>query len=131
MEVSTILISSFIVLIGLQLCVPETPNGKFEADLIEKYWTQNPMLRIVYGFLNIIGVVFVLGFLIYLTFTEHWWYIGVYIGGLILAKGLAFIFKLILMPFYKKVNSIHAEVVVQRVAGMFIIIIGMLLAIVL
>ena len=131
MEVSTIIISSFIVLIGLQLCVPETPNGKFEADLIEKYWTQNPLLRIVYGFLNIIGVVFVLGFLIYLTFTEHWWYIGVYIGGLILAKAFAFIFKLILMPFYKRVNSIYADVVVQRVAGVIIIIIGMLLAIVL
>ena len=125
MEVSAILISTFIVLIGLQLCIPETPNGKFESDVIEKFWTKSPMLRIVYGFFNIIGVLFVLGFLIYLTFSEHWWYIGVYIGGLILAKIVAFILRLLLMPLYKRVNCIYAEVVVQRIAGLSLIILGM------
>lgn len=131
MEVSAILFTSFIVLVGLQLCIPETPNGKYEANLIEKFWTQSPSLRIVYGLSNILGVVYVLGFLVYLVFTEHWWYIGIYIAGLLLAKVAAFVLRLLLIPLYKKVSSIHAEVVVQRVVGVFIVILGMFLTLVL
>lgn len=131
MEVSTILIASFIALVGLQLCVPETPNGRFEANVIERFWTQSPLLRIIYGLVNIIGVIFVLGWLIYLVFKEHWWYVGVYLSGLVLAKVIAFILRIILIPCYKKVSSIHAEVVVQRVIGIIIIILGMTLPIIL
>ena len=126
MDTFSILTASFIVLVGLQLCVPEAPNGKFEANLIEKYWTDNPLLRIVYGLLNIIGVIFVLGFVVYLMFSEHWWYIAVYIVGLILAKLVAFIFRLILTPCYKKVNSMYAQVVVQRIVGITFILLGMI-----
>lgn len=130
MEVSTILISTFIVLVGLQLCVPETSKGKegeFEKGVIEKFWTQNPLLRIVYGLCNIFGVVFVLGFVGYLVFTEHWWYIGIYILGLTLARIVAFILRIVLIPLYKKVSSIYAQDLVQRIFGIIIILIGMLL----
>ena len=72
-----------------------------------------------------------LGFLVYLVFTEHWWYIGIYIAGLLLAKVAAFVLRLLLIPLYKKVSSIHAEVVVQRVVGVFIVILGMFLTLVL
>ena len=133
MEVSAILISSFVVLVGLQLCVPETSNGKegeFEKGVIEQFWTQNPLLRIVYGLCNIFGVVFVLGFVAYLVFTEHWWYIGIYILGLIIARIVAFILRIVLIPLYKKVSSIYAQVLVQRISGIIIILIGMLLVVV-
>lgn len=131
METFSILTASFIVLIGLQLCIPEAPNGKFEVDIIEKFWTDSPKLRIIYGLLNIIGVIFVLGSVAYLVFAGHWWYIGVYIGGLVLAKILAFLLRLVLFPIYKRVNSMYAQVVVQRKAGLIIIIVGMLLLFVL
>ena len=130
MEVSTVLISTFIVLVGLQLCVPETPNGKegeFEKGVIEQFWTKNPLLRIIYGLCNILGVVFVLGFMGYLVFTEKWWYIGVYVLGLILAKFVAFILRILLIPLYKKESSIYAQVLVQRIFGIIIILIGMIL----
>lgn len=127
METFSILIASFVVLTGLQLCIPETPNGKFEADIVEKYWTDNPLLRIAYGLLNILGVIFVLGFVAYLTISKHWWYIAVYIC----AKLIAFIFRILLIPFYKRVRVMYAQVVVQRVVGMVLILIGMILILVL
>ena len=131
MDTTILLISSFISLIGLQLCIPETPNGKFEADITEKYWTNNPLLRIFYGISNIAGVLFVLGTVGYLTFAVKWWYVLVYIGGFILAKVIAFILRLVLSPFYKMSNEIHSHVVVQRVVGSFLILLGIVLAFIL
>jgi hypothetical protein len=130
MDTTTILISTFVTLIGLQICIPEAPNGKFEKETIEKFWTRSPLLRIIYGLSNILGVLFVLGFVIYLAFSEHWWYIGVYIGGLLLAKLIAFILRLILYPFYKKISSIYAEVVLQRIVGIVLILVGMALSVI-
>ena len=127
MEVSTILICTFIVLVGLQLCLFEAPNGQFEADLVESFWTDNPFLKLFYGLCSLLGVIFVLGFMGYLIFKVHWWYIGVYTVGLLLAKFAAIILKIMLMPVYKLANSMYREVVVQRVVGMIIIIAGMVL----
>lgn len=49
MNVSLVLWTSFLALVGLQLCVPENPNGRFEVEFNEKYWTHNPLLRIFYS----------------------------------------------------------------------------------
>lgn len=59
-----------------------------------------------YGLSNILGVIFVLGMVGYLTFTEHWWYLGVYVGGLILAKLIALLLRLLLYPLYRLTNDI-------------------------
>lgn len=123
-----LLIGTFVSLIGLKLCIPETPNGKFEADIIEKFWTHSNILRIVYGLCNIIGVIFVLGVAGYMTFFKHWWYILVYIGAVLGAMLIAFIFRLLLIPFYRLCNEIYREVVVQRICGIIIIIIGMIIS---
>lgn len=131
MEVTTILITTFVTLVGLQLCIPEAPNGKFEKDTIEKFWTRSPLLRIIYGLSNVLGAIFVLGFVFYLAFAEHWWYIGVYLGGLLIAKLIAFVFRLMLYPFYKKISSIYAEVVLQRIVGIVLILVGMALSVIL
>ena len=131
MEVTTILICTFIVLVGLQLCLIDTPTGKFEGSVTESYWTDSPWLKIIYGICNLLGVFFVLGFMGYLAFKEHWWYIGVYLAGLILARLVAFVLSLLLRPLYMMVNDLYGNVFVQRVAGIIIIIAGMLLFLVL
>ena len=129
MNVSLVLWTSFMALVGLQLCVPENPNGRFEAEFNEKYWTHNPLLRIFYGLSNILGVIFVLGMVGYLTFTEHWWYLGVYVGGLILAKLIALLLRLLLYPLYRLTNDIptFAEIKVQRIVGSLMVLVGIVL----
>ena len=129
MDVSLVLWTSFLALVGLQLCVPENPNGRFEAEFNEKYCTHNPLLRIFYGLSNILGVIFVLGMVGYLTFTEHWWYLGVYVGGLILAKLIALLLRLLLYPLYRLTNDIptFAEIKVQRIVGSLMVLVGIVL----
>ena len=97
--------------------------------LSEKYWTHNPLLRIFYGLSNILGVIFVLGMVGYLTFTEHWWYLGVYVGGLILAKLIALLLRLLLYPLYRLTNDIptFAEIKVQRIVGSLMVLVGIVL----
>ena len=109
--------------------MPENPNGRFEAESNEKYWTHNPLLRIFYGLSNILGVIFVLGMVGYLTFTEHWWYLGVYVGGLILAKLIALLLRLLLYPLYRLTNDIptFAEIKVQRIVGSLMVLVGIVL----
>lgn len=129
MDVSLVIWTSFLALVGLQLCIPENPNGKFEAELNESYWTRNPLLRIFYGLSNILGVIFVLGMVGYLTFTEHWWYLAIYIGGLIVAKLIAFLLRLLLFPLYGLSRDIRtfAEIKVQRIVGSILILAGIVL----
>ena len=129
MDISLILWTSSLALVGLQLCEPENHNGRFGAKFNEKYWTQNPLLRIFYGLSNILGVIFVLGMVGYLTFTEHWWYLGVYVGGLILAKLIAFFLRLLLYPLYRLSNEFFtfAEIKVQRIVGSLMILVGIVL----
>lgn len=133
MDITIVLCTSFLALTGLQLCVPENPNGKFEADMNEQMWTQKPLLRIFYGLSNILGVIFVLGIVGYLTITEHWWYFPAYIGGLVIAKIIAFILRLVLIPFYGMVHDIYmfAKIKVQRIAGSLMILLGILLFLIL
>lgn len=129
MDVSLILWTSFLALVGLQLCIPENPNGRFEAEFNERWWTNNPFLRMFYGLSNILGALFVLGMAGYLTFTEHWWYIGVYIVGLIISKLLAFLLRLLLYPVYNLTNDIptFAEIKVQRIVGSLMALTGIIL----
>ena len=85
----------------------ENPNGRFEAQMNERYWTQNPLLRVFYGLSNIAGAIFVLGMVGYLTIAEHWWYLIVYLVALPVAKLLAFICKLVVMFLWKKSDNIE------------------------
>ena len=123
MNANTILISSFVVLIGLQLCAPER-NNKFVMKSNEMLWTNNPLLRSIHGLCNLVGTVVVLGFTAYLTFSEEWWYILVYIGGFILAKIIAILIKLLLSPLYK--NNPSSEIRIQRIVGIILIVAGLL-----
>ncbi|MBR3892929.1 MAG: hypothetical protein IKJ20_05660 [Alistipes sp.] len=88
---------SFIILIGLYLCIPERisdANGSYEDNLAEIVWTDNYALRKFYGISNLIGILLVITSVGYLTFAEHWWYIFVYMGAIIGAKIGAFLLKL-------------------------------------
>ena len=122
MNINAILISSFIVLIGLQMCAPEK-NNKFAMRANEMLWTNSFVLRSLHGLCTIVGTLVVLGFTIYLTFTEEWWYILVYIGGFILAKLIALLVKTLLSSFQKNTSS---EIKIQRMAGCALIIVGLL-----
>jgi len=129
MDVSLVLLTSFVTLLGLQMCVAENPNGRFEAQMNERYWTQNPLLRVFYGLSNIAGAIFVLGMVGYLTIAEHWWYLIVYLVALPVAKLLAFICKLVVMFLWKKSDDIEtfSRIKKHRIVGSLIIIVVIIL----
>ena len=120
---------SFIVLIGLQLCVPEKisdANGTYKDELAEKYWTDNNWLRILYGWSVLLGSLSVIAAAGYLTFAEHWWYILVYIGAIIGSKIGAFILKLGLVvtlpPMY-----MYDRLKICRIVGLIIIYVALIM----
>ena len=130
MDTSLVLLTSFVALLGLQMCVAENPNGRFEAQLNEKYWTQNPLLRIFYGLSNIAGAIFVLGMVGYLTISEHWWYLIVYLVAVPVAKLLAFICKLVIIFLWKKSDDnleTFSRIKKHRIIGSLIIIAAIVL----
>lgn len=130
MDTSLVLLTSFVALLGLQMCVAENPNGRFEAQMNEQYWTQNPLLRIFYGLSNIAGAIFVLGMVGYLTISEHWWYLIVYLVAVPVAKLLAFICKLVIIFLWKKSDDnleTFSRIKKHRIIGSLIIIAAIVL----
>ena len=129
MDVSLVLLTSFVALLGLQMCVAENPNGRFEAQMNEQYWTQNPLLRMFYGLSNIAGVIFVLGMVGYMTISEHWWYLLVYLVALPVAKLLAFICKLGVILLWKKSDNIEtlSRIKKHRIVGSLVIIVAIII----
>lgn len=128
MEITTILWTTFISLVGLQLCVPDGDTEKM-ADQNPSFWCGNPLLRIIYGLFQLLGVVFVLGFALYLTFAEHWWYIIVYLGGAIIAKLVAFLLQIpIVLMFSKQIQGhMYGGLISKRLTGTALIILGLIL----
>ena len=55
MDTTFVLFTSFIALVGLQMCVPEKSNSGYEAHINELLWTDSPLLRVIYG--KVAGVV--------------------------------------------------------------------------
>ena len=131
MNTSLVLITSFMALLGLQMCVVGNPKGSFEAQVNERFWTLNPLLRIFYGLSNIVGVIFVLGMVGYLTILQHWWYLGVYFIAVHLAKYLAFACNTGVIAIWKKSDDIEAfcRVKKQRIVGSLIVIIAIFVSV--
>lgn len=121
METSLVLLTSFVALLGLQMCVPENPNGRFEAQMNERYWTQNPLLRIFYGLSNLLGVFFVLGMVGYLTIKEHWWYLIVYLVALPITKILSFVCILVISLIWSTDLGMFSGIKKQRIVGSLVI----------
>ena len=128
MDITTILYTTFISLVGLQMCVPDG-DGEKMADNMPYFWCPNPFLRIIYGLLQLLGVLFVLGLALYLTFGAHWWYILVYLGGVILGKIAAFLLQIPLaLHFSKQIESaIYGGLIAKRILGSILIIAGIIL----
>lgn len=128
MEITTILWTTFISLVGLQLCVPDGDTEKM-ADHYPSFWCGNPLLRIIYGLFQLLGAVFVIGFALYLTFAEHWWYIIVYFGGAIIAKLVAFLLQIPIALIFSKQIQVHmyGGLIYKRVIGTVLIILGLIL----
>lgn len=131
MDVTTILYTTFISLVGLQLCVPDG-DGEKMADKTPMYWCPNPFMRIIYGALQLLGVIFVLVFALYLTFTEDWWYILVYLGGVILSKILSFILQIsIALIFSKQIERLmYGGLIYKRLFGTLLIALGIVLMVI-
>lgn len=125
---TTILWTTFITLVGLQLCLPNG-DGEKMAERYPKFWCPNPCLRIFYGLFQLIGVFFVLGFVLYLTFKVHWWYFLIYIGGLILARLIALLMQIpIAAIFSKQIRySMFGSLVIRRIVGTIMIVAGIIL----
>lgn len=113
---------SSIILVGLQLCIPEKISdacGTYENHLAERFWTDNIRLRQFYGLTYIIGILLVILSAGYLIFAEHWWYIFAYIGALIGSKICAFIIKFILVIILDPID-LFDRLKVCRIAGSLI-----------
>lgn len=128
MDLTTILWTSFISLVGLQLCIPDGDVEKM-ADQTPMFWCQNPFLRMLYGLFQLVGVIFVIGFALYLTFTEHWWYILIYLAGVILAKLTALLLQIpIALIFSKQIEgAMYGGLIAKRLFGTLMIITGIVL----
>lgn len=128
MDISIVLTTAFIALIGEVLCQIEKGTVEEIADMPGLCpWCESPTLKMLYGMLQIAGVIFVLGITAYLTFTEDWWYILVYLGGRIAASIIVYIIKLLLLPVYKMYSHhmlIHVKI--NRCIGSCFILIGIL-----
>lgn len=110
MDSEILLLSSFISLVGLQFCVPK---NEFEK-LGEAMWTNNPLIKIFYGLNQLLGVVFVLGCVGYLTFTQKWWFfLLAYFVGLAVSSFLASL-----------IQHFIDSLFIRRILGTIIIIIG-------
>lgn len=129
MDTSLVLTTSFVALLGLQMCIAENPNGRFEAQINEQYWTQNPLLRVFYGLSNILGAIFVLGMVGYLTISEHWWYLIVYLIAVPVAKLLSFICNLAVNFIWKKSDDIDtfSRIKKQRIVGSVVILTALII----
>ena len=71
MDLIGLYVTSFVALVGLQLCIPECPNGRNEAELNERMWTRSLSLRFFYELSHLLGIVFVIDVVGYLTITAH------------------------------------------------------------
>lgn len=82
-----------------------------------------------YGLSNIAGVIFVLGMVGYLTISEHWWYLLVYLVALPVAKLLAFICKLGVIRLWKKSDNIEtlSRIKKHRIVGSLVIIVAIII----
>lgn len=111
MDPIILLISTSISLIGLQICLPKDDWEKLD----DASWTKSPMLKIFYGLIQLIGVVFVLGGFGYLTFFEHWWYFLIYIGAFAVARLIAIVFMNFIDSFFAR-----------RIIGTILVLVGIL-----
>ena len=126
METSVILLSSFVALVGLQLSVPDGDVEKMaDNGMMGCPWCPSPILKIIYGLSQLAGVAFCLGFAAYLTFAEHWWYLLVYIGGVMLAKVTAILLHIPLLPLFKLCDEgLFSDLRIKRFVGTLLIWIG-------
>ncbi|MCM1293358.1 MAG: hypothetical protein NC111_05895 [Bacteroides sp.] len=128
MDISTILWTTFISLVGLQFCLPDG-DGEKMADQTPMFWCPNPFFRIIYGLFQLVGVIFVIGFALYLTFTEHWWYILIYLAGVLLAKFAALLMQIpIALIFSKQIErAMYGGLIAKRICGTLMIALGIVL----
>lgn len=133
MEVVNNLLTIFVVLVGLSLCRLE--ESEKLADSIDMlWWCHSPLINILYGLIQLIGVVFVIGFVIYLI-CVHWWYILVVVGASLLA-GIGHIVSLLIflpiMLIWKHFDwGEYWELRARRFIGTLMIIAGVVLCFVL
>lgn len=113
---------SSIVLLGLLLCIPENTSDPFGAyeQYVERYWTDSCLLRIFYGLSYILGFIFIVSAIGYLTITAHWWYILAYIGSFIGAYLCAFILRPVIELIFNETSSCD-NLKVCRIVGSLII----------
>jgi len=128
MDITTILWTTFISLVGLQLCLPDGEAEKM-ADQTPMFWCPNPFLRMIYGLFQLAGVIFVGGFALYLTFTEHWWYILVYIAGVYVAKLFALLTQIPIALIFSKLidRTMYGGLSTKRLFGTLMIAMGIVL----
>ena len=129
MEISVVLILSFIVLVGLQISVPDGDVEKMaDSPGLGCPWCPSPILKIFYGIIQLIGVAFIIIIVLYLTFTEKWWYFLIYLAGLPLSKIVSLLLQIFLVPVYKKYEFrvMYGGLRVKRLVGTLLIICGVL-----
>ena len=101
MNITLALIAAALALIGEMLSIPEKGTIEETSDKNGCPWTHSPLLKVIYGASIVIGIVFVLWIILYLTFKVHWWFILVGIGGYPVASVLAVLVNIVLELIFK------------------------------
>lgn len=131
METKTLLICSFITLVGIFLCNKNKSGygvlDDFADDVIEMQWTKSFSLRLFHFLSYNVGKLFVLFWAGYSIFVKHWWYILVFFCVALVASLIASIVSDCMRPFCKMKKSIYSNIVVERKVGSIFILLGIIL----
>ena len=127
MEVSFVILFSFVVLVGLEISVPDGEIEKSGDDPIWGCpWTSSVGLKYFYILGGFIGWLFIIIMALWLSIAEHWWYFLVYIAGLPLSKIVALILQiplaLINSYFAKDPTDLFKSLRAKRIIGTLLII---------
>jgi hypothetical protein len=126
MEISIILLLSFVVLVGLEISVPDGDIEKSGDDPSWGCpWTSSPALKYFYIWSGIIGWLFVIIMAVWLSIAENWWYFLVYVAGLPLSKIAALILQIplaLVNPYFAKdPTDLFKKLRVKRIVGTLLI----------
>lgn len=123
MDSFIILLSTFIALVGVVMCMP---SGEIEKMFDESnVWAPSPSIHLGYCLVHVLGIIFVAGLGLYLTFKVHWWYILLYPLGIFIAQAVSsIIIKLASLLSIDKCFN-YGMFQAKRLIGIILIITGM------
>ena len=130
-DISTILWSMSLALVGLALCNPRSEMEKVADTPMGVYlWCHYPLIRVLYGWGQCVGLAFVYSTTIFTIFCIHWWYVFFYVGGVLAAKLISFIINIPIACMCVRRLQLYGALRMRRLIGTLLIAVGIILCII-